>query len=302
MQSITGERFLTLSIVIFAVILILLQLFKIPLTDAENNPSAVSPRYYINSIGMKLVYIPAGDFKMGSKYSAEETAALGIGPAEWYMREHPQHLVKISSGFYMGVFEVTQAEYVQVMGYNPSTYFGEKTPVDSVTWNDAAAFCEKLSALEGRTYRLPTEAEWEYACKAGSDSRFSFGGDIYQLYLHGNYADSCNTQGNWWLDTGRSDGYDRTAPAGNYPANAFGLFDMHGNLWEFCSDWYREDYYADSPTADPQGPVEPQSSRVLRGGSWHDSHVFCRATFRHGNAPDYTTDDNGFRVVLEAGK
>jgi len=252
----------------------------------------------VNSFGMELIYIPAGQFMMGSRETPEEVVNTEGGKVEWYRREHPIHKVRISRGFYMGTTELTQGQYQAVMKENPSKYRGDDLPVENITWNDAVRFCERLSKIEKRTYRLPTEAEWEYACRAGTDMRFAFGDDYDAVYRFMNYCDSSNTGGYWWQDKEHNDGFDRTSPVKTFEPNGFGLYDMHGNVWEYCSDWYHHDYYQISPAVDPKGPASGQY-RILRGGSWHDGPAYCRAAFRNRNEPDYTCDDNGFRVVLE---
>ena len=229
-----------------------------------------------NSIGMKLRLIPAGEFMMGSP---EDGMA-------------PQHKVRITKSFYVGVYEVTQAEYEKLMGENPSRFSkggggaeevsGEDTsshPVENVRWEDAVAFCERLSAEEGKTYRLPTEAEWEYACRAGSTTRYSFGDDEESL-------------GEYVWHTGNSD--DKPHSVGKKKPNAWGLHDMHGNVWEWCADWYG--LYASEEVSDPSGP-ETGTSRVSRGGCWGSAAETCRAAFRIGSEPWNRDDDLGFRVA-----
>jgi formylglycine-generating enzyme required for sulfatase activity len=236
-----------------------------------------------NSIGMRLVRIPAGTFLMGSP----------SGEPGRYADEH-QHRVRITQAFYMGAFTVTQDEYEKLMGDNPSSFApggdgkkkvkGESTgsfPVESASWQDAKRFCEKLSALPkeksaGRVYRLPTEAEWEYACRAETTTAFHFGTSL------------SSTAANFNLG--------RTGPVGSYKPNKFGLYDMHGNVWQWCADWYGERYYRESPEADPRGPDRGEQ-RVLRGGSWQDYTRDLRAAVRGRQAPDQRSDIIGFRVV-----
>jgi len=177
---------------------------------------------YTNNLGMKLVYIPAGVFDMGS--------------ADGDSDEKPVHKVQITKGFYMGQYEVTQAQYESVMGSNPSYFKGENNPVEEVSWEEAVAFCKKLSSRENKTYRLPTEAEWEYACRAGSTTKYCFGDSESQL---GDYA---------WNDKNSN---FSTHPVGQKQQNNWGLYDMHGNVYEWCQDWYGENYYSGSPAIDP---------------------------------------------------
>jgi formylglycine-generating enzyme required for sulfatase activity len=250
-----------------------------------------------NSIGMKLVWIPAGEFIMGSPsteainsayYPAKGSPQVEKGRSS---NESPQHPMKISKGFWMGIYEVTQKEYQVVMGSNPSIIKRDNLPVDRVSWNDATEFCRKLSQKEGKTYRLPTEAEWEYACRARTQTRFYSGDDDSSLddyawcYINISYT-------NKKFDI-------HTHPVGQKKANAFGLYDMHGNVSEWCQDWYNENYYSISPEIDPKGPDRGQS-RVIRGGCWMYNPLYCRSAARQMTVPDLPVDFFGFRIVLEA--
>lgn len=217
---------------------------------------------------MKLAWIPAGNFLMGSTKGEPD--------------EEPVHKVKLTKGFFMAQTEVTQAQYRAIMGRNPSHFEGDSLPVETVSWNDAVAFCKKLSRREGKTYRLPTEAEWEYACRAGTSTVFSFGDSESNV---GDYAWHYSNSG--W----------QSHPTGKKKANALGLYDMHGNVWEWCADWYGEDYYKQSPVLDPTGPARGDL-RVLRGGSWCRNASFCRSANRDWYGPDHRNPSNGFRVVL----
>jgi formylglycine-generating enzyme required for sulfatase activity len=170
-----------------------------------------------------------------------------------------------------------------------------------VTWNDAKAFCEWLSRKDNRTYRLPTEAEWEYACRGGTTTRYWNGDDQEGLAKIANVGDGTLKQrySDWDYETITArDGHVFTAPVGSFPANAFGLHDMHGNVWEWCADWFDSDYYENSPAADPQGPGSG-SSRVLRGGSWDFEPSYVRCARRSNSTPDSRFFNDGFRVVLE---
>jgi formylglycine-generating enzyme required for sulfatase activity len=244
----------------------------------EPVPAPVEPPKSItNSIGMKLVLIPAGEFLMGSPDTDKE--ALD--------REKPQHRVRITRPFYLGATEVMQGQYRVVTGADPSHFKGsDDLPVEQVSWEDAQAFCDKLNALEkeglgGTSYRLPTEAEWEYACRAGTATRFGFGDADASL---GEYA---------WFE-GNSG--DKTHPVGQKRPNAWGLYDMHGNVWEWCWDGYEENYYANSPGADPLGP-SGAAVRVRRGGGWGGSPRDCRAALRRWSSPGLRSLDLGFRVA-----
>lgn len=194
----------------------------------------------------------------------------------------------------MGAHEVTQSEYQAVVGSNPSQFPGDPNrPVETVSWHDATNYCMRLTEQErlagrlpsGWVYRLPTEAEWEFAARAESAERFSFGDDPGYSLL-GEYA--------WYGDT---DGSTTHAVAGKLP-NRWGLFDMSGNVWEWCSDWYGS--YPGGASTDPQG-VTTGSNRVLRGGSWYDSAIGCRSAYRGSGDPSYQARSIGFRTVLGTG-
>ncbi|MGE5193797.1 MAG: SUMF1/EgtB/PvdO family nonheme iron enzyme [Deltaproteobacteria bacterium] len=252
-----------------------------------------------SSIGMKLARIPAGEFLMGS-------AAADPGARE---DEKPQHRVRISKPFYMGVYEVTQGEFERLMQTNPSSFTREgllkdapaeldcsRLPVDNVTWYAAVEFCRRLSQLAaeeeaGRVYRLPTEAEWEYACRAGTTTVFHFGDTLSsaQANFNGNHP---------FGGAGTGPFLNRTAPVGSYAPNAFGLFDMHGNLNEWCMDRFGRDYYRVSPDVDPKGPPEG-TSPVIRGGDWYSDARDCRSAFRYADIPEGRFYALGFRVVCE---
>jgi formylglycine-generating enzyme required for sulfatase activity len=226
---------------------------------------------------MKLVLIPAGEFLMGSPDS-ENGAGSG---------ERPQHRVQITRPFYLGATEVTQEQYRVVTGQSPSLSKGDVLPVESASWEDAIAFCNKLNELEkgslaGAIYHLPTEAEWEYACRAGTPTRFSFGDLDAGL---GDYA--------WFI--GNSG--DKRHRVGQKRPNAWGLFDMHGNVREWCLDYFDNEYYAGSPDTDPPGPSQADVRyRVSRGGSSADLPQGCRSAtrWRGSTGGNYNT---GFRVA-----
>ncbi len=256
-----------------------------------------------NGVKMKLTLIPAGKFLMGSP-DEEQKAVVEelVGPwasesAAWgaVKREGPRHSVTISRPFYMGIFEVTQEQYEAVMGANPSAFKSKTNPVEMISWNDAAEFCKRISAKAGRTICLPTEAQWEYACRSGAGTRFCFGDNNDDLCRYGNYCDKSNTLGKPWQDKDHTDGFDKTAAAGSFKPNDFGLYDMHGNVWEWCADWYA-DSYVDAGTKDPAGPGKGLT-RVLRGGSWLYNPAFCRAAVRNWYEPDFRANHIGFRVV-----
>ena len=297
-------------------------------------------REITNSIGMKLVLIPAGEFMMGNGESADELAAyykraysMELMMAILFKDEYPQHRVRITRPFYLGQHEVTVGQFRRFVsdasyktdaeknegfegawGFNAETGKFEKNkdcswrkvgfpqtdehPVVNVSWNDAVAFCEWLSRKEGKTYRLPTEAEWEYACRAGTTTRYSSGDDPESLAQVGNVSDATAKAKFTDLkyNIAASDGYVFTAPVGAYRPNAFGLYDMHGNVWEWCQDWYEAEYYAGSPKDDPTGP-SGGSDRVRRGGGWVSRGGHCRSAGRRRFAPGIRDYNLGFRVA-----
>ena len=192
----------------------------------------------------------------------------------------------------MGTTEVTQYEYEQIMNNNPSHYKMQNYPVHKVSWNDAVEFCRRLSEKENKTYRLPTEAQWEYACRAGTTTPFYTGETIS--------TDQANYDGRYVYGNGSS-GRPRhkPKPVGSFSANGFGLYDMHGNVNEWCQDWYGKDYYATSPISNPQGPSSGKD-RVMRGGSYGFYPRFCRSAERGWLTPDVSVSSvNGFRIVLD---
>jgi len=238
----------------------------------------------VNSVGMKLVPIPAGEFQMGSPDS--DKAALA--------NEKPQHLVKITKPFYLSVYEVTQQQYEKVMGDRPwqGKKFVKEGPdyaATHVNWDDAVEFCRKLSEQEGVEYRLPTEAQWEYACRAGTTTVYSFGDDASKF---GQYA---------WYDKNTSVVGEKYAHrVGQKLPNPWGLYDMHGNLREWVQDWYDSEYYQSGEATDPKGPQEPRLNRVFRGGNWSGAAGSARSAYR-GNIPSsYHASGHGFRLVRMA--
>jgi len=229
-------------------------------------------------VTLEMVGLPAGQFLMGSPDSDPDADKS----------EKPQHLVKVNS-FAIGKYPVTQAQYEAVMGKNPSNFKNNpQNPVEWVYWNDAQAFCKKLSQITGKTYRLPTEAEWEYACRAGTTTRFYFGDHANQL---GDYA---------WYD---GNSQYTTHPVGQKKPNAWGLYDMSGNVWEWCEDnWHYN--YENAPRDGSAWLTNDNDDRILRGGSWFNFPYDCRSAYRN---PNYRRDsddttNNGFRVVSGAGR
>ena len=185
-----------------------------------------------------------------------------------------QHKVKLTKGFYMGVYTVTQEQWQTVMGNNPSFFEGENLPVESVSWDDCQEFIKKLREKDKKQYRLPTEAEWEYACRAGTKTPFHFGETIS--------TDQANYNGEIYGTGKKGVSRGKTIPVGSFPANAFGLHDMHGNVFQWCQDWVG--HYPQKEVVDPQGP-EKGAERVLRGGSWSINPQVCRSASRSWQGP-----------------
>jgi formylglycine-generating enzyme required for sulfatase activity/serine/threonine protein kinase len=283
-----------------------------PIEEKTRKGTGESADVFINGFGIQLVRIPAGKFKMGSP-----AIELRRNPFEF------QHEVAVSA-FHLGVYEVTQKQFRDVMGYNPSFFSADgkgkppvkypptrmpaggkdKVPVDTsdfpvenVLWEEANAFCQKLTAMDrkkpaGRVYRLATEAEWEYACRGGESSYqvFHFGDSLSfkQANIKKIYPDE---------DAEKGDYLGRTCKVGSYAANRFGLHDMHGNVWEWCQDWYDNDYYRKSPLEDPPGAATG-SARVIRGGCWSERGQNCRSACRAWGGMAARANDLGFRVAL----
>lgn len=231
-------------------------------------------KIWTNSIGMEFVLIPAGTFMMGCDEELEDCFDSATASCP----------VTISKPFYLGKYEVTQAQWEEVMGDNPSKFKGPNHPVETVSWNDVRVFIRKLNEKEGHLrYRLPTEAEWEHAARASSITMYSFGNDAALL---GDYA--------WY---GRN--VDSTQPVGQKLPNAWGLHDMHGNVWEWVQDWDSEKQYREYPYADPKGPPSGWF-RVFRGGSWFGiEEKLCRSSSRGNGYPDQRRDNIGFRLALD---
>ena len=285
-----------------------------PKTPATGNPPIVE-----NSVGMKLVKIPSGSFLMGSSD---------------YSDERPKHRVRISKPFLLGAHEVTVSQFRQFVydqryktemerGLTPHWGWDEVTsqlhsmpsyswqdpgywqpsdhPAVNISWNDAVAFCEWLSVKEGVRYRLPTEAEWEYACRAGSTTTYCCGNDAEELVTVGNVPDRSlwatmhPSRKHGGRIVSASDGWATTSPVGSFRPNAFGLYDMHGNVREWCSDWYSSNYYSISPSTDPEGPPHGPC-HVLRGGSWL---TFCSSSYRGRLSRGVSHNVAGFRVARD---
>lgn len=223
-----------------------------------------------DGVRMKMVLIRPGSFVMGSENGGDD--------------EKPVRKVTITQPCYMGVYEVTQAQYEKIMGSNPSNFKGSNLPVEKVSWNDAKDFCRKLSEKTGQTFSLPTEAQWEYACRAGTTTSYCYG-------------DSENSLGDYAWYNGNSG--SKTHPVGEKKPNPWGLYDMHGNVWERCEDWFDSEYYANSPLEDPTGPGSG-AYRVVRGGGWCGDARICRSAYRAFISPR-DRSGLGFRVCLQAG-
>ncbi len=229
---------------------------------------------YTNSIGMEFVKIKPGCFMMGRDANFEDGAN----------DELPRHKVCITKTFYLGKTEVTQAQWVAVMGSNPSKFKGRNNPVEMVSWEDVQRFIRLLNRKEGGNhYRLPTEAEWEYACRAGTTTAYFFGDDAGMMPQYAWY----------WDNSG-----ERTHPVGLKRPNPWGLYDMHGNVWEWCRDWYDQNYYSNSPSTDPTGPSTGRF-RVARGGGWVSFAGYLRSAIRYSDSPGVRGDGLGFRLLRE---
>ena len=254
--------------------------FEVVTVDAYgqiNSRRRHSARYFTedlgNGIGLEMVAIGDGTFQMGSRKISSEK---------------PVHKVTIQP-FFMGKYPITQEQWQAVMGNNPSHFEGAKHPVENVSWQDAVEFCAKLSQKTGKNYRLPSEAEWEYACRAGTTTLFHFGETITPNLVnyngnhpYGSAPQRLNRQA--------------TTPVGSFPPNAFGLYDMHGNVWEWCSDRCHENYNG-APADGSSSETGGYDYRVRRGGSWHSNAVNCRCANRYKSALG-VRKDYGFRVAV----
>ncbi len=309
--------------------------------------ASAPPAQIENSLGMRFVLVPAGEFLMGSDESPQALAAafpdLERRRFDALADEAPVHRVRITRPFYLGRHEVTVGQFrrfLEVSGYvpesvadgtggygynpaydpaktlrgdafdgrdpkyswrNPGFEQGDDHPVVNVTWHDAVAMARWLGETEGATYRLPTEAEWEYACRSGTRSRYHDGDDPRALLRVANLFDA--GAGRLWpiwaahaLDG--NDGFAFTAPVGSFAPNAFGLYDMHGNAWEWTADWHDDGYYSRSAAVDPAGPASG-TVRVRRGGSWHTWPFYARCAYRNWNSPQTRYTLVGMRLLRE---
>ncbi|MDZ8026717.1 MAG: SUMF1/EgtB/PvdO family nonheme iron enzyme [Nostoc sp. DedQUE11] len=236
-----------------------------------------------NGITLEMVEILAGSFNMGSPPSENGRTK----------NEEPQHVVNVPA-FFIGKFEVTQVQYLQIMSSNPSRFKGAKRPVENVSWNNAVDFCKKLSQKTGHAYRLPTEAEWEYACRAGTTTPFHFGETIT--------TELANYNGNYTYASAPKGKYrQQTTEIGSFPPNAFGLYDMHGNVWEWCQDTWH-DSYKGAPSDGSAWIDNNNQYRIVRGGSWFDYPRICRSASRDQNFNGIRYLNIGFRVVCAVGR
>ena len=237
--------------------------------EAEWELTTSGDSFADSATGIQMIFVKGGCYQMGDTF--------GDGDKD----EKPVHNACVSD-FYIGKYEVTQGQWQKVMGSNPSHFSscGDNCPVEKVSWNDIQGFIRKLNSQTGKNYRLPTEAEWEYAARSGGKS---------EKYAGGNDVDSVA-----WYD-GNSG--SKTHPVGQKRPNGLGIYDMSGNVWEWCNDWYGEKYYGESPRDNPQGPGS-SSTHVLRGGSWANNAQYARAAIRVGINPDSRGIGDGFRVAV----
>ncbi len=241
-------------------------------TNSAQTASSQNPDTYTNSVGVEFVLIPEGEFMMGSP-SGEEDRDDDEGPV---------HKVTIEEPYYLGKYEVTREQWFEVMGSNPSNFKGDDLPVEQVSWDDVQEFIKKLNEIEGTNkYRLPSEAEWEYACRAGTTTRYYFGDDESRLK---DYA--------WYIDNSNQ----KTHSVGQKKPNPWGLYDMYGNVWEWCQDRYHSDYNG-APSDGSAWESGSSSSRVVRGGCWRDDARYCRSAFRSRNVPRLRYGGVGFRIL-----
>lgn len=232
---------------------------------------------FTNSLGLEFAWIAPGSFLMGSSANEKEREV-----------NEDQHKVRLSKGFFMGIHPVTQAQWRTVMGVNPSRFQGDTLPVEQVSWHECIEFCKKLTVMDGKQYRLPSEAEWEYACRAGTLTPFHFGETIS--------TDEANFDGKYVYGKGKEGPYrQKTTPVDSFPPNSWGLYDLHGNVWEWCSDWHSA--YPTEDAVDYQGPLNG-TERVIRGGAWNQIPRRCRSAHRDYADPRKRRKDIGIRVCF----
>ncbi|MDB9499592.1 bifunctional serine/threonine-protein kinase/formylglycine-generating enzyme family protein [Nodularia spumigena] len=252
------------------------------ITDRRNLQAKYFAENLGNGVSLEMVQIPGVTFTMGSP----------AGEAQREDDEGPQRQVRVP-GFFMGKYAVTQAQYQAIMGTNPANFKGEKRPVETVSWDEAVEFCTKLGQRTGKTYRLPSEAEWEYACRAGTTTPFYFGETIT--------TDLVNYNGNFpYASAPKGEYRQQTTDVGNFPPNSFGLYDMHGNIWEWCQDIYNSSYQGAPIDGTPWLNGSDNNTKLLRGGSWIPFARNCRSANRNRFARALRDIDVGFRVVAVA--
>ncbi len=275
-MMITMKKICSLQLQFILLILLLPALCPAAET-AQLVPPDRHPATYVNSINMEFIRVPSGSFFMGSQEHEDGSS-----------KEKPRHKVHISKPFYLGKYEVTQEQWMAVMGgINPSNFLSPNHPVDEVSWHDVQIFIKKLNENEkGHLYRLPTEAEWEYAARAGSETAYCYGDDPKGIKLD-QYA---------WYEFNSA---QTSHPVGRLRPNAWGFYDMHGNVAEWVQDLYDKEYYAGSPKENPKGAARGRK-RVIRGGSWINQAYACRSAARGYYSADYTDSDFGFRIVKMA--
>jgi formylglycine-generating enzyme required for sulfatase activity len=276
-----------LAIFLLSATIVLFQGCKQKTPESASNKTSSSAETNTES-ETRMVLLPGGTFTMGDEYEIDS----------------PPHEVTVNA-FYIDKYLVTQEQYEKLMGENPSRWKAKTNPVEQMRWSDAVRYCNARSKAEGlepcydlntwkcnfaaNGYRLPTEAEWEYACRAGTTTAYFFGDDQLKLKA---YA--------WYEDNSAS----KPRPVGQKPPNPWGLYDMHGNVWEWCNDFYKVDYYQESPKENPRGP-QTGETKVLRGGAWKFSAESCRSGYRYNENPGYADvcfgyDIYGFRCVRDA--
>jgi formylglycine-generating enzyme required for sulfatase activity len=258
------------------------QIWKVPVDIRDEERSPEEPNYFTEDLGkdvtLHMVAIPGDIFQMGSKEQP---------------REQPVHPVTISS-FYMGRYPVTQAQYEVIMGNNPSHFKGANLPVENISWNNAVEFCERLTARVGYSYYLPSESQWEYACRAGTETLFSFGTTLTTKLANYNGVTTSPQKAQGIFR-------NRTTLVGSFPQNAFGLYDMHGNVWEWCQDNWHENYEG-APSDGTAWLSKHNSNHLLRGGSWKTDDWRCRSTCCFHITANNRDNDYGFRIACSAPK
>ncbi len=257
--------------------------FVEPESKPDPATTSTNPDSFKNSIGMEFVKIPSGSFMMGSPQSEKDRGK----------DEGLQRRVTINNEFYLGKYEVTQVQWKAIMGNNPSKFQGDNLPVEQVSWDETQEFIKKLNAKGEEKYRLPTEAEWEYAARGGKD------GDVFGIGDGKNLSsEQANFDGNYPYGNAAKGKYlQKTVNVGSYQPNKFGLYDMHGNVWEWCEDIYKDSYSGLSVDGSANVSQGDLSWRVLRGGSWVSYGYFCRSAYRYRNAPALRDLGNGFRLI-----